>query len=96
MGGAGPVMDSEDSTAMNQKMSDGSELVFPAADGSMMRADCDLEKVLRHAMARAGIVTGYNHVCRRQAAATRRWINAIGRPVEELAQARKPRLEVAR
>src|SRR6185436_5978434 len=42
-----------------------SELVFPAEDGSMMRADSDLEKVLRRAMGRAGVVTGYNHVCRR-------------------------------
>ena len=42
-----------------------SELVFPAEDGSMMRPDCDLEKVLRRAMGRAGVVTGYNHVCRR-------------------------------
>jgi len=42
-----------------------SALLFPAEDGSMMRADSDLEKVLRRAMGRAGIVTGYKHVCRR-------------------------------
>jgi len=43
-----------------------SELVFPAADGTMMRRDVALEGVLRRAMGRAGIVTGYRHVCRRQ------------------------------
>lgn len=43
-----------------------SELVFPAEDGTMMRPDVALEGVLRRAMGRAGIVTGYTHVCRRQ------------------------------
>ena len=43
-----------------------SELVFPAADGSMMRADIALEKVLRRAMGRAGITTGYQHSCRKR------------------------------
>src|SRR5262249_43659056 len=43
-----------------------SDLVFPAADGSMMRRDVALEGVLRRAMGRAGIVTGYRHVCRRK------------------------------
>ena len=42
-----------------------SELVFPAPDGRMMSDEIDVEKVLRHAMARAGIVTGYEHRCRR-------------------------------
>jgi len=32
----------------------------------MMRADVALESVLRRALARAGIVEGYNHVCRRK------------------------------
>lgn len=43
-----------------------SELVFPAADGGMMRPDVALESVLRRALGRAGIVTGWNHVCRRK------------------------------
>src|SRR5580658_1643541 len=41
-----------------------SELVFPKADGSRMRPDVALEGVLRRALARAGIVLGYRHVCR--------------------------------
>ncbi len=43
-----------------------SELVFPAPDGSMMREDVDTENVLRRALGRAGIVLGYDHVCRRK------------------------------
>ncbi len=43
-----------------------SELVFPRPDGSMMREDVDIENVLRRALARAGIVLGYEHVCRRK------------------------------
>ncbi len=43
-----------------------SELVFPRADGSMMRADTKLANVLRRALGRAGIVTGYKHVCRKR------------------------------
>ncbi len=43
-----------------------SELVFPNPDGSMMREDVDLVAVLRRAMGRAGVVTGYQHVCRRK------------------------------
>jgi integrase len=43
-----------------------SGLVFPAEDGSMMRRDVALEDVLRRALGRAGIVTGYRHVCRRK------------------------------
>jgi len=43
-----------------------SELVFPGEDGSMMRRDVALEDVLRRAMGRAGIVTGYRQICRRK------------------------------
>ncbi len=43
-----------------------SDLVFPKADGTMMRPDVALEGVLRRAMARAGIVEGYQHVCRKK------------------------------
>jgi integrase len=41
-----------------------SDLVFPNAKGALQRADIKLEGVLRRAMARAGIVEGYKHVCR--------------------------------
>jgi integrase len=43
-----------------------SELVFPAPNGSMMREGVDLVGVLRRALGRAGIVTGWRHVCRRK------------------------------
>ncbi len=43
-----------------------SELVFPKADGRRMRPDVALEDILRRALGRAGIVTGYDHVCRRK------------------------------
>jgi len=43
-----------------------SELVFPAPDGSMMSEQTGLEHVLRRALGRAGIATGYVHVCRRK------------------------------
>jgi integrase len=42
-----------------------SELVFPRSNGQMMAEDVRLQHVLRRALARAGIVTGYQHVCRR-------------------------------
>jgi len=42
-----------------------SELVFPWPDGSMRSPDCDPEKVLRRALARAGFVERYEHSCRR-------------------------------
>jgi integrase len=42
-----------------------SDLVFPAPDGSMRSPEADPQKVLRHALARAGLVIGYDHVCRR-------------------------------
>ncbi len=48
------------------KAASSSELMFPAEDGSRMKADVGLEHVLRRAMGRAGIATGYTHVCRRQ------------------------------
>ena len=43
-----------------------SELVFPKADGSRMRPDVALENILRRALGRAGIVLGWDHVCRRK------------------------------
>jgi len=44
-----------------------SALVFPRPDGTQQRADVKLSKVLRSALKRAGIVTGYRHTCRRKA-----------------------------
>lgn len=41
------------------------ELVFPGRSGEMRTKEADPEKALRRAMARAGLVLGYNHVCRR-------------------------------
>ncbi|MFL5378178.1 MAG: tyrosine-type recombinase/integrase, partial [Myxococcales bacterium] len=43
-----------------------SELVFPAPHGGMVRDDFKFAVILRRAMARAGIVEGYLHVCRKQ------------------------------
>ena len=40
--------------------------MFPKADGARMRSDVAPEDILRRALARAGIVTGYEHVCRRK------------------------------
>lgn len=42
-----------------------SELVFPRPDGSMQRPDVKLSKVLRCALKKAGVVTGYRFMCRR-------------------------------
>ena len=39
-------------------------LLFPAPDGSQRLREADPQKILRHALARAGIVRGYEHVCR--------------------------------
>ena len=43
-----------------------SELVFPGPDGKLQTGKTKLEMVLRRAMARAGIVNGYDHICRRK------------------------------
>jgi integrase len=43
-----------------------SELVFPGPGGRMMTKNSPLEEVLRRALGRAGIVTGYEHVCRKK------------------------------
>jgi len=43
-----------------------SELVFPAPHGGMVRHDFRFADILRRAMARAGIVEGYLHVCRKK------------------------------
>jgi len=41
-----------------------SDLVFPAPHGGMVRGDFKFAPILRRAMARAGIVEGYLHLCR--------------------------------
>jgi hypothetical protein len=43
-----------------------SDLVFPKPDGSTISEEVNLEDVLRRALARAGVVLGYAHVCRRK------------------------------
>jgi integrase len=43
-----------------------SDLVFPRADGEMQSSKLQLEVILRRALGRAGIVTGYLHRCRRK------------------------------
>jgi integrase len=48
-----------------------SEYIFPDEHGRMRRRDRDPRKVLRRALARAGLVEGYEHVCRRCKAAKR-------------------------
>jgi len=42
-----------------------SDLVFPGADGQMLRGDAKLQMVLRRALARAGLVKGFEHRCRK-------------------------------
>lgn len=42
-----------------------SEFVFPDSDGRMRSREADPQKVLRHALARAGLVERYEHTCRR-------------------------------
>jgi len=42
-----------------------SDLVFPDPEGKMRSKEADPEKVLRRAMGRAGLVEGYEFVCRR-------------------------------
>jgi integrase len=46
-----------------------SEYVFPAPDGEMMPENTKVEVILRRALGRAGVVTGYRHSCRRCKAA---------------------------
>ena len=42
-----------------------SDLVFPRPDGTMHSPELNLDHVLRRALGRAGVVTGYMHKCRR-------------------------------
>ena len=46
-----------------------SELVFPRSDGKMHSHELPLQDVLRRALGRAGLVKGYQHVCRRKGCA---------------------------
>jgi integrase len=45
-----------------------SDLVFPGTEGRMRPEHTAMEKIFRRILSRAGIVTGYRHVCRRCAA----------------------------
>jgi len=40
-------------------------LLFPGENGAMRSPEADPQKVLRHALARAAVVEGYDHICRR-------------------------------
>jgi len=52
---------------LEQAISDSpSQFVFPASDGGMLSRHLHLERVLRRALGRAGIATGWKHVCRRK------------------------------
>jgi integrase len=42
-----------------------SDLLFPREDGSMYAENTQLEMVLRRALRRAGLVSGYRHKCRK-------------------------------
>jgi integrase len=42
------------------------ELVFPGPDGEMLSSHTPLEDVLRRSMKHAGLVLGYEHVCRKK------------------------------
>ena len=44
-----------------------SELLFPDPQGRMLSRHTPLEDVLRRALGHAGIVEGWEHVCRKQA-----------------------------
>jgi hypothetical protein len=68
-----------------------SELVFPAADGSRRSQDTKLCDVLRRALGRAGVVTGYELRCRRRCLAT-----ALRRPRRVLAASLADRRRPAR
>src|SRR5262249_31381980 len=48
-----------------------SEFVFPDPNGKMRSEEADPQKVLRRALGRAGLVEGYDHICRRCKAAGR-------------------------
>jgi integrase len=54
-----------------------SKLAFPAADGSMRSDETDLQQVLRRALGRAGIVLGYDFVCRRKGCGNREHHSAL-------------------
>jgi integrase len=56
-----PVLDAYLRTAIDESPSD---FVFPWPDGSMRSPECDPEKVLRRALAHAGLVERYEHSCR--------------------------------
>lgn len=58
-----------------------SDLVFPAANGDLKRADTKSCRILRAAMARAGVVTGYTFTCRHPGC---EWSASFAGPCEEM------------
>jgi len=60
-----PIADSLKPFLRQALLASRSVYVFPAEDGSMRPRDTALQDVLRRALARAGLVNGYEHSCRR-------------------------------
>jgi integrase len=60
-----------------------SELVFPAPDGRRHRHDIKLQKILRKALVKAGIVVGFDHRCRGPCPKCSKplWVKAVPRPI---------------
>src|SRR5205085_1772723 len=54
------------------------ELVFPGVAGRMMRRDVALDRILRRALGRAGVVVGYDHRCRRHGCGFRERHSDVG------------------
>ena len=51
-----------------------SDLVFPREDGTMYAETAQLEMVLRRALRKAGLVSGYRHKCRKPAHLASWWV----------------------
>jgi integrase len=46
-------------------LSEGSELLFPGADGEQLPEDFDTAGLVRRVLVHAGVVDGFEHICRR-------------------------------
>ena len=66
-----PINSELDAYLKNAIAASTSHLVFPAPDGGLFSRHTALEDVLRRAMRRAGLVTGYVHKCRRHGCGNR-------------------------
>jgi integrase len=58
-----------------------SELVFPAEDGDLKRADTKSCRILRTAMGKAGVVTGYTFTCRKPGC---EWTMSFAGPCDDM------------